>query len=72
MTITTSKTPRLKGNTPTAILGWFKELHNLDVLFHPDDGVDDMLLKGAPAFTIEGANLIEEDMRFARELCKSF
>ncbi|UMM06666.1 hypothetical protein MKR81_27345 (plasmid) [Vibrio campbellii] len=72
MTITTSKTPRLKGNTPTAILGWFKELNRLDAMFHPDDGSDDMFLKGTYAFTSEGAKFIKEDMYFARELCKSF
>ncbi|MCZ4310190.1 hypothetical protein AB6D66_01555 [Vibrio pomeroyi] len=67
MTIRTSKTPRLRGNTPTAILGWFRELSNLNASFHPDDDPADLHL-----FTEQGLAFIKEDMAYARTLCKNY
>ncbi|MEZ9699080.1 hypothetical protein AB4455_12405 [Vibrio sp. 10N.261.46.E12] len=72
MTIPSSKLPRLSGNTPTAILGWFKELESESIMPHPDDGWSDLVVGEEPFIEPGGERFLEEDMRFARELCKEY
>lgn len=67
MRIATKKTPRLRGNTPTSILGWLRELSKLNASFHPDDDPAELRL-----FTEQGVAFIKEDMAYARTLCKDY
>ena len=72
MTIKTSDLPRLSGNTPTAVLGWFKGLEAEGILVHPDDGWSEMTEGNDPLIDISGERLLDEDLKAARELCKEY